>query len=114
MDSPKWYESKYFGMDKYEIMACWEGIRAEASAAGTLLHANIEKFYNGIKIAPDHLKAKDWKNFTEFHNFSKSFVTPYRTEWMIYDKFFKIAGMIDLAVKNKDGTYDIYDWKRSK
>ena len=39
---------------------------------------------------------------------------PYRTEWMIYDTDYKLAGSIDMVYKNKDGSLNIYDWKRSK
>jgi hypothetical protein len=39
---------------------------------------------------------------------------PYRTEWLIYDEKLKISGSVDMVYKNSNGTYDIYDWKRSK
>ena len=41
-------------------------------------------------------------------------MTPYRTEWMIWDKDHKLAGSIDMIFENEDGTLSIYDWKRSK
>jgi ATP-dependent exoDNAse (exonuclease V) beta subunit len=33
---------------------------------------------------------------------------------MIYDKFFQIAGSIDMVFQREDGKYEIFDWKRSK
>ena len=41
-------------------------------------------------------------------------MTPYRTEWMIFDEDLKIAGSIDMVYENPDGTLSIYDWKRCK
>ena len=35
-------------------------------------------------------------------------------EWRVVYKELKIAGTIDYATQNKDGTLDLYDWKRSK
>ena len=33
---------------------------------------------------------------------------------MVWDKELKLAGSIDMLYKNPDGTFSIYDWKRSK
>ena len=41
------------------------------------------------------------------------FMEPYRTEWMVYDEDLRFAGSIDMIFKNKDGTLEIYDWKRT-
>jgi len=38
---------------------------------------------------------------------------PYRSEWVIWDEDYKIAGTIDAVFRDtRDGTYWIYDWKR--
>lgn len=38
---------------------------------------------------------------------------PYRAEWMIWNREYKIAGTMDAVFYDKtDGTYWIYDWKR--
>ncbi len=39
-------------------------------------------------------------------------ITPFRTEWRIFDKSLGVAGTIDLISRDGD-FYDIYDWKRS-
>jgi ATP-dependent exoDNAse (exonuclease V) beta subunit len=57
--------------------------------------------------------AKEWGYFLQFANDHKDLV-PYRTEWMIYDEQLKLAGSVDMVYKNSDGSYSIYDWKRSK
>jgi hypothetical protein len=47
-------------------------------------------------------------------NFTKVFnLVPYGIELCIYSKRLKLAGTIDFVAKNKDGTLDIYDWKRT-
>ena len=40
--------------------------------------------------------------------------TPFRTEWRVFDEELGIAGTIDLICSRKDGTFDFYDWKRSR
>ena len=39
---------------------------------------------------------------------------PWRSEWVIFDSESKIAGAIDMVYKKKDGTFAIFDWKRTK
>ena len=39
---------------------------------------------------------------------------PYRTEWMVYHEELRLAGFIDMVFENKDGTLQIYDWKRCR
>lgn len=77
---------------------------------GIKLHDDIELFFNNEEY---HNLSKE---FSYFKNFVKDhyFLTPFRTEWKVYDENFKIAGTIDMAFKNNNGTIDIYDWKRSK
>ena len=41
-------------------------------------------------------------------------IVPFRTEWLIYDEYYKISGSVDFIVENDDDTYTILDWKRSK
>ena len=40
-------------------------------------------------------------------------IRPYRQEWPVYDTELNIAGTIDMVCRNEDGTFTIYDWKRS-
>ena len=55
----------------------------------------------------------EWKYFENFEEDIGQYKEPYRTEWMIWDDKLKFAGSIDMTYINKDGTIDIYDWKRS-
>jgi hypothetical protein len=114
------------GVDTQQVIEEWDAKGQEAREAGVFLHQQIENHfleqplchlyhfkYNGVFVNIE--KAIDIQ--TEF-DFFKQFindhpVTPFRTEWKIFDRSTKIAGTIDLICKNGDG-YDIYDWKRSE
>jgi ATP-dependent exoDNAse (exonuclease V) beta subunit len=111
MKSKKWSKSKYFGQTKEEIKQLWSNTGKEACDLGTKLHYNIECFYNKNKITDDSVGYKQFLNFQEKIG---QFMNPYRTEWTIFDEKLKIAGSIDMIFKNDDGTFTIYDWKRSK
>jgi hypothetical protein len=85
------------------------------STSGTETHANIEYFYNELKVEND---SKEYAYFLQFH---RDFQTahpqyrPYRTEWTVFYKDLKLAGSIDMVYENtEDGTLMIYDWKRVK
>ena len=110
MESPKWPQNKYYGMNKEEIKAAWDKNRDEAAAAGTKLHYDIECFYNNIKVENC---SDEYKQFLSFYKNHQEKI-PYRTEWMIWDRQLRMAGSIDMTFINDDGTIDIYDWKRCK
>ena len=110
MSSKKWKDSKYFGMTVNDIKHVWNTNKNESAHAGTKLHYDIECFYNNMDVVNDSIEYKYFKQFHADHNN----IVPYRTEWMIYDKKHKFAGSIDMTVLNPDGTFDLYDWKRSK
>lgn len=48
MTSPKWFESKYFGMTAEEIKKQWSDKGKASSEAGTRMHLDIEHFYNAM------------------------------------------------------------------
>ena len=110
MRGKNWIVSKYFGLNREEIKAMWEKNRDEASTAGTKLHYDIECFYNNTEI---HNDSKEYSYFLKFHE-DFSHLTPYRTEWMVWDDELKIAGSIDMLFTDNLGNLLIYDWKRSK
>jgi hypothetical protein len=41
-------------------------------------------------------------------------IRPYRQEWPVFDADLNVAGTIDMICQNVDGTFTIYDWKRSR
>ena len=84
MCSNKWPQSKYFGKSKEEIKAEWEETGRIAREEGTRMHHNIECFYNGVAIPEEEKNTQEFKYFQEFAK-DFSHLTPFRTEWMIYD-----------------------------
>jgi len=101
---------KYYRMTKPEIKAMWDANGSSASSAGTNMHYDIECYYNGLDVNNDSIEFKWFKQFVADY----PELTPYRTEWMIYNEDLKLSGSIDMVFENPDGTLQIYDWKRCK
>lgn len=110
-----------------KLREVWESKGAIASQAGTFLHKQIEDYLNGKQI-PDLLCdvcyngnfvkhnetvdiSREWSYFKAFER--NTVFHPFRTEWRIYDADARIAGTLDFVCCCPDGTYEIYDWKRS-
>jgi hypothetical protein len=105
----------------------WESKGAIASQAGTHLHKQIEDYLNGKEVPEllckvqyngNYIKcelvldiSREWSYFKSFER--NTVFEPFRTEWRIYDAGSRVAGTIDLVCACADGTYEIYDWKRS-
>ena len=70
--------------------------------------------YKGKYISEDKILSID-KEIEHFLKFVEEVeFTPFRTEWRVFDEKLGIAGTIDLICSRKDGTFEFYDWKRSK
>jgi hypothetical protein len=122
MASRKWPQSKYYGMAPEDIKKQWSDSGAEASAAGTRMHLDIEHYNNAEPVgnlAGDAWEANpgpEWDYFMEYERrwrIPKGF-EPFRTEWLVFKEDIKLAGSIDMVYKKPDGTLAIYDWKRAK
>ena len=115
-------------LEAAKLREVWESKGSVASQAGTFLHKQIEDYLNGKEI-PDLLCdvcyqgnyvkcsqrldiSREWSYFKAFER-NTPFV-PFRTEWRIYDADARMAGTLDFVCACPDGTYEIYDWKRSK
>lgn len=117
MASPKWPQNKYFGMTKAQIKKTWSDNGANASGAGTAMHLAIEQYYNGAAadIPPEIMATREWSHFMAFWDKFKDEIEPFRTEWEVYVEEIKLAGSIDGIFRSKkDGSFLVYDWKRSK
>ena len=139
MNGKNWKEGhKNWGMTADEIKQSWNKNGAEASGAGTIMHFDIECFMNQelvdennndlkythadlLEMYEEDLRdGKPALNTSEEFGFFLKFVkenpelTPYRTEWLIYNEDLKLSGSIDMVYENPDGSLKIYDWKRSK
>lgn len=89
----------------------WEAKGKEARDLGTLMHDRIERHYLG---QPHDADALSDATFTRFLRFAAERpLTPYRTEWRIFSERYKIAGTLDFLALEDDGSFSIYDWKRS-
>ena len=114
-------------LEAAKLREVWESKGSVASQAGTFLHKQIEDYLNGKEI-PDLLCdvryqgnyvkcsqrldiSREWSYFKAFER-NTPFV-PFRTEWRIYDADARMAGTLDFVCACPDGTYEIYDWKRS-
>jgi hypothetical protein len=102
--------TKYYGKTAKEILSMWE----EGTRSGTIMHKNIEDYLNGHCS----IDISDKTNFGLFKQclawMKQIGLEPYRTEWIIYDKEYDIAGSIDFVGINKHtNKYWIIDWKRS-
>ncbi len=114
-------------LEAAKLREVWESKGCVASQAGTFLHKQIEDYLNGKEI-PDLLCdvcyqgnyvkcsqrldiSREWSYFKAFER-NTPFV-PFRTEWRIYDADARMAGTLDFVCACPDGTYEIYDWKRS-
>lgn len=92
-----------------DVLAQWKKEGMLSQQLGTILHKNIEKFYHSKST----IHNDEFKQFLNFNNEHKH-LRVYRTEWRIFDEVNLIAGTIDLICKNPDGSFEIYDWKRTK
>ena len=132
MSGENWKDGhKYWGKTPEEIKALWNKNRDNVAGAGTDLHFEIECFNNDKRFEFNYsnkelydiywcdnklkheYKSIEWQYFINFIK-DQPELTPYRTEWTIYDEDVKISGSIDMVYKNNDGTLSIYDWKRAK
>jgi hypothetical protein len=117
MKSKKWPESKWFGMSPQAIKEAWNANGREASEAGTAMHLGIEMVMNGAEAqVEDSIKQTiEWKYFWNYWIKDQETWEPWRTEWEVWDEELKLAGSVDMIYRNrKDGTFAVYDWKRSK
>lgn len=136
---------KYYGMSKEGILKLWDDNGKESRDKGTLMHAHIEYEMNNYKsLGPivewDYTLQDECRMYHEFWNLYGEHITPFRTEWVVFDKELSVAGSVDMVFEStgplpmdnnmsmpnwakdtaepkfKDGEkrYYIFDWKRSK
>ena len=128
-DAEYWSKKKCFGdaVAAARLRDEWQCKGFFASSAGTFLHKQIEDYINGeaepemrcsLSYDGPYVKtqrrvdiSREWGYFLAFDKATT--YTPFRTEWRVYDADARMAGTIDLLCSRADGTYEIYDWKRS-
>ena len=101
---------KYYKYPVDDVIDIWKKEGIEAAKLGTLLHQQIEYYYKSMPFDASSLEFKYFLNFKErFRG-----MVPHRTEWRIFNEDYLIAGTIDMVYKREDGSYYLFDWKRSK
>ncbi len=104
--------TKYEGMTKEEIKEMWNKNALEAQQQGTRMHSVIERYYKNEEVTNEEWELPEVQQFKAFTEMNV--LTPHGVEWCIYMEDIQLAGTIDFAAVNKDGTLDLYDWKRAK
>jgi len=101
---------EYYGMDVFDIVNIWKENGLEKANLGTILHTEIENYYNKKEFNDTS------PEFIYFQNFINKYpkMIPYRTEWRIFDENLMIAGTIDMVFKKENDEYYMFDWKRSE
>lgn len=114
-------------LEAEKLRESWEAKGSIASQAGTFLHKQIEDYLNGetisellcdVRYKGKYVECCQKVDISPEWNFFKSFerevpFTPFRTEWRVYDAETRMAGTLDFVCACDDGTYEIFDWKRS-
>lgn len=98
-------------LEKAAILKMWD----DARDLGTDLHGKIERYLNDIPITFDgDVNTLEFKQFQDWwaKQLADGFEA-YRTEWVIYDEKYNLAGSIDFLMRNTaTGDLSIIDWKR--
>ena len=106
-----------------ETLEKWERIGCMASEVGTFVHEQTENWFRDgtfQTVCPFTFRGKTEKISVErekqqFLCFVRDYqIRPYRQEWPVFDLEMNVAGTIDMICREADGTFTIYDWKRSK
>ncbi|MBQ2047271.1 MAG: hypothetical protein II260_08790 [Muribaculaceae bacterium] len=114
------------GILQCKVLEDWDCKGLESRMVGSFLHAQIEAFFSNNPICMkthfnydgDYVQVSKEVAIDEEISYFKNFlrdnpITPFRTEWQIFDLELRIAGTIDLLCRN-GCHFDIYDWKRSR
>ena len=111
-----------YGTPVEESLDKWERAGRLASEVGTFVHAQTENYFRdgsfetvcSLCFGDETEEVSVVHERDYFLRFIKDYdIHPYRQEWPVYDTDLNIAGTIDLICRNADGTFTIYDWKRS-
>ena len=111
-----------YGVPVEQSLKKWERIGRMASEVGTFMHEQTENYFRDGHFETDysfefddtveHISIEKERQY--FLRFISDYqIHPYRQEWPVYDADLNIAGTIDMVCQEADGTFTIYDWKRS-
>ncbi len=103
------YKARKEGVDPQVILDMWAREGQRARDLGTTMHERIERYYLGEDSLDDTDSLRLFRLFA-----ANNRLYPYRTEWRIFHEDYDLAGTLDFLERTPDGTFNIYDWKRSK
>ncbi len=96
-----------------EIAAKWARNGEVQRKRGTLLHFHAEQYLNGRAIEEPHSP-----EFSQVRDICEVFCEmnweAFRTELSLFHCGLRIAGQADLILRDQDGSFIVFDWKRSK
>jgi len=121
------YKAKELGVSKEEILAEWKYKNEKSKVKGSSIHSFAENYilnkifnnylhddvnkYEGLLDEIDVCK----KQFINFYNDSLNKLIPIKSEMVVFDREYKISGMIDQIFYNtKSKKLEIWDWKTNK
>jgi hypothetical protein len=99
-----------YGLPTDTILEMWKNKGIEAAELGTNLHKQIENYY---KLMPYDANSIEFQYFLNFKEQYRNMM-PHRPEWRIFDEDYLLAGTIDMIYEKEDGSYYMFDWKRSE
>ena len=117
-DAPYWAARKALkeGVNPQVILDRWKREACRARDLGTMMHERIEHYYielsRGVKPPLDTDDTDAFRLFSLFA--ANNHLHPYRTEWRIYHEGYGVAGTLDFLERTPAGSFNIYDWKRSR
>ncbi len=97
------------GVSAQMVLDRWKQEADRARELGTVMHEKIERYYLGDDDGDDGDALRLFRLFASYNR-----LYPYRTEWRIFDEDYGVAGTLDFLELTPSGTFNIYDWKRSK
>jgi ATP-dependent exoDNAse (exonuclease V) beta subunit len=101
-----------------DLIAAWDEKRELACAYGTRVHETAEAILQGRQPPHSPESDKERAAFAAVWEFCHAKILPTLTvlgcEIMVFNPHWCIAGTIDLALRDKDGTIWICDWKTNE
>jgi len=96
-----------------EICNFWTATGEAAAEDGTYMHRLLQRYFNRHEIG-EELEDKCVQQCLEFFR-QNPWLTPFRTEWAIFDADSRVAGQIDLLCRDeRNGKFIMIDYKRTK